>query len=189
MAGARAVQQAILNASDSEEFTVAMVWVKVMPTDDAYAAALQAKLMPDRRVTHFADPEGYVGTNLVQELITSGPAWDTQGPRKNNCVVPRASVFDPRKAPGARNSRAISGFWQRSEGRAQATEYSSYSCADPYLFYDDISPWGDTPPTPLVWFHQLVGGKNADPSRFRTGDELKVALTEALHEHLESASA
>ena len=135
MAGARAVQQAILNETDSSELSLAMVWVQVMPTDDAFAAALQAKLMPDRRVTHFADPQGNVRTNLVQELISSGPAWDT------------------------------------------------------YIFYGGTLSWTDGPPTPLVWYHQLAGDQNADPSRFRTGDELKAALTATLRAHLGSASS
>ena len=38
---------------------------------------------------------------------------------------------------------------------------------DIYLYYDKDAVWGDTPPKPVEWYHQLSGTRRADPKRFR----------------------
>ena len=38
---------------------------------------------------------------------------------------------------------------------------------DVYFFYDKDAEWKDAPPKPVEWWHQLSGGKRADPTRKR----------------------
>ena len=45
-----------------------------------------------------------------------------------------------------------------------------------YLFYPPGVTWDAEPPPPTAWFHQR---EVADASRFRTGEDLKVALEDA----------
>ena len=50
---------------------------------------------------------------------------------------------------------------------------------DVYLYYDKDAVWTDTPPEPVEWYHQLGGGRRADPALFRPGGKLPTALREA----------
>jgi len=50
---------------------------------------------------------------------------------------------------------------------------------DVYLYYDKLAVWNDTPPEPVEWYHQLGGGRRADPAKFRPGKKLRTALREA----------
>jgi len=50
---------------------------------------------------------------------------------------------------------------------------------DIYLFYDKDAVWADTLPEPVEWYHQLSGGRRADPALFRPGAKLPIALGEA----------
>ena len=43
---------------------------------------------------------------------------------------------------------------------------------DIYLFYAAGDEWGDCPPTPTDWAHQLVGAAWADNARHHSGDDL-----------------
>ena len=50
---------------------------------------------------------------------------------------------------------------------------------DVYLYYDKDAVWNDTLPEPVEWYHQLGGGRRADPALFRPGKKLPIALREA----------
>lgn len=43
---------------------------------------------------------------------------------------------------------------------------------DIYLFYAAGAEWGDHPPAPTDWAHQLTGSAWADSTRHHSGDEL-----------------
>lgn len=51
---------------------------------------------------------------------------------------------------------------------------------DVYFFYDKNAEWHDAPPRPAEWWHQLSGGKRADPTRF-AGGIVGEKLHDALH--------
>ena len=48
---------------------------------------------------------------------------------------------------------------------------------DMYLFYEIGSEWGEIPPSPATWMHQLKGSSWADSALYRSGND----LTETLH--------
>jgi copper chaperone CopZ len=50
---------------------------------------------------------------------------------------------------------------------------------DIYLYYDKDAVWNDTLPEPVEWYHQLSGGRRADPTLFRPGTKLTTTLREA----------
>ena len=52
---------------------------------------------------------------------------------------------------------------------------------DIYFFYEKGAEWGDLPPSPSEWMHQLGGGGRADAKHFRTGSNLVNQLHEAMH--------
>lgn len=47
---------------------------------------------------------------------------------------------------------------------------------DIYLFYSADNEWGEKPPPPLDWAHQLSGQDWADPTRLYTGENLAPKL-------------
>jgi hypothetical protein len=47
---------------------------------------------------------------------------------------------------------------------------------DIYLFFTPESTWGEEPPLPADWVHQLQGAAWADPVRYHRGDDLVAAL-------------
>ena len=51
---------------------------------------------------------------------------------------------------------------------------------DIYLFYDRGALWGEHPPEPVDWMHQLGGGRRADPQRFHAGAELVKELRRSM---------
>ena len=51
---------------------------------------------------------------------------------------------------------------------------------DIYLFYKPGDRWSTNPPMPCEWWHQLGGGKRADPSHFRWGEQLVEAFFETM---------
>jgi len=50
---------------------------------------------------------------------------------------------------------------------------------DVYLFYAPGAAWGDTPPEPAAWAHQMSG---LEADHFRTGDELDAFLEDGVDE-------
>jgi hypothetical protein len=51
---------------------------------------------------------------------------------------------------------------------------------DMYLFYEIGSEWGEIPPSPANWMHQLKGSSWADSAHYRSGDDLIEALHAAM---------
>ena len=47
---------------------------------------------------------------------------------------------------------------------------------DIYLFYAAGDVWGDSPPPPTDWAHQLTGSTWADNTRHHSGDDLSKEL-------------
>ncbi len=52
---------------------------------------------------------------------------------------------------------------------------------DIYFFYKKGALWGDEPPPPTAWMHQLGGRRRADPNHFHTGEDLVKELHDAMH--------
>jgi hypothetical protein len=52
---------------------------------------------------------------------------------------------------------------------------------DIYLFFDPKAQWKGEPPQPRSWVHQL-GDTWADPTRYRTGEQLSVELANLLRD-------
>ena len=55
---------------------------------------------------------------------------------------------------------------------------------DIYLFHEKDSAWTEGPPAPIDFMHQL----NWEPTHFHTGDDLVLALHEAMQRMLEKAN-
>ncbi len=53
---------------------------------------------------------------------------------------------------------------------------------DTYLFYRRGARWGDAPPSPAAWMHQLGTQSWADPLRYHAGQELNRGLRAAKSE-------
>ena len=60
---------------------------------------------------------------------------------------------------------------------------------DIYFFYKPGVVWGDGPPKPDAFMHQLGGGGRAEAKFFRTGKDLVNALEDTLREFLEASTA
>lgn len=60
---------------------------------------------------------------------------------------------------------------------------------DIYVFFDGEAVWGETPPKPADWMHQLSGGKRADPKRYRAGDALSRQLKASMQPILARADS
>lgn len=58
---------------------------------------------------------------------------------------------------------------------------------DIYLFYEKGGVWGDGPPRPTAWMHQLGGDRRADPAHLRMGGDLVVELRKAMEALVRSA--
>jgi len=51
---------------------------------------------------------------------------------------------------------------------------------DMYLFYTKDSEWGNSPPMPVDWVHQLQGDSWADLARYHSGEDLIEELYRAM---------
>jgi len=59
---------------------------------------------------------------------------------------------------------------------------------DFYLTYRPGDRWGETPPRPQAWTHQLAGAVWANPFRYRTGEALKRELSKMISTCIAKAS-
>jgi len=112
--GASIIQENVVSRFAADKLAVYVVWVPLLNLQDP--ATLQrhahqyARLIPPGpRVTHYSDPEAYVGKKYgpILGVPYGAPAWDV------------------------------------------------------YLAFDAGARWGDAPPTPNYWEHQL-GGMSGD---------------------------
>ena len=77
MAGARAVQEAIVKGYPDADITVSIVWINMLPLDSRVIARVQAQTMQDLRVRHFHDPRKRVGRAIAGSLGGRDKvAWD-----------------------------------------------------------------------------------------------------------------
>lgn len=72
---------------------------------------------------------------------------------------------------------------QKSSGKAIANclGWTGQVAWDIYLFYEAGVEWNDAPPRPIYWMHQLKDSW-ADKAHFRTGDDLRSELLNAMTE-------
>jgi hypothetical protein len=71
------VRKGILERFPDARIDVEIVWVDILPTDDAAAAEEAAKLFAnDARVSQFHDPALVTSGAFVEGLIAHPPAWD-----------------------------------------------------------------------------------------------------------------
>ncbi len=78
MRGARAVHQAVLQDFPDADIGVSIVWIDMLPTDNAAAAEQLAATIRDQRVRHFHDARSnrLAGSAFANGLVRRGPAWD-----------------------------------------------------------------------------------------------------------------
>ena len=76
VAGAVAVNEAVVKAYVEAEIAVGVVWIGIAPADGADAASRAATIFDDPRVTQFHDPRRLVGEAFAKGLLKSPPAWD-----------------------------------------------------------------------------------------------------------------
>ena len=72
--------------------------------------------------------------------------------------------YDPRRLAGRSIARGLGGA-----GKA---------AWDIYLLYERGCVWGEEPPMPALWFHQLEGSNWAGAQEYRCGESLVAALRE-----------
>ena len=128
-----------------------------------------ARAVRDSILRAFPDTDIRLSVIWIEMLPTDD--FDAARRMADQMIDPRVRhYFDPERTHLAGKALA-SGIIQ--EGRGPAW--------DVYLFYDGEAEWGDRPPMPVEWCHQLSGGQRADPSRF-AGGVVGERLREAMHE-------
>ena len=76
VAGAVAVNEALVKAFAEADIAIGVVWIGISPSDDADAANRAATIFDDPRVAQFYDPRQLVGQAFAKGLLKSPPAWD-----------------------------------------------------------------------------------------------------------------
>lgn len=76
VAGAVAVNEAVVKSYGEAEIAVGVVWIGIAPSDGADAASRAATIFDDPRVAQFHDPRRLVGEVFAKGLLKSPPAWD-----------------------------------------------------------------------------------------------------------------
>ncbi len=76
--GARAVKASVLEAFPQADLQVSIVWIDMLPTDGANAAAKSAAIFDDLRVRQFHDSARAAGRAIGKDLLFegAGAAWD-----------------------------------------------------------------------------------------------------------------
>ena len=76
VAGAVAVNEALLKAFADTEISISVVWIDILPSDDVDSASRAAAIFDDPRVTQFHDPRQLAGQAFATGLLNRPPAWD-----------------------------------------------------------------------------------------------------------------
>lgn len=76
VAGAVAVNEALLKGFADADIAISVVWIGISPSDGADAASRAATIFDDPRVAQFHDPRQLVGQAFAKGLLKSPPAWD-----------------------------------------------------------------------------------------------------------------
>ena len=76
--GAKAVRDSVLNAYPDADIQVSIVWIDMLPSDNAEAATKSSAIFDDPRVKQFHDPDRKSGYVIAKDLLyeNAGPAWD-----------------------------------------------------------------------------------------------------------------
>jgi hypothetical protein len=116
------VHDQITQSFPAVDIAISMVWIEMLPNDNAEAVEKSAVLFQDERIRHFHDPNHFVGQVIAESVGTAGHiAWDM------------------------------------------------------YLFYTREGSWGEKPPAPFGWAHQL-NETWVVPGHYAWGDALPVML-------------
>jgi hypothetical protein len=71
------VQQVLMQNSASLQISIGIVWINMLPFDNAVTARFRAWTMQDPRVRHFHDPARQAGRAVAQSLgAQHKAAWD-----------------------------------------------------------------------------------------------------------------
>ncbi len=76
VAGAIAVNEAVVVAYPAADVSIFVVWIDILPSDDYAAAHRVAGIFSDPRVRQFHDPNRLVGDAFAKGLLEQPPAWD-----------------------------------------------------------------------------------------------------------------
>ena len=76
VAGAIAVNEAVVAAYPTADVSIFVVWIDILPSDDSAAAQRVAGIFNDPRVRQFHDPNRLVGDSFAKGLLEQPPAWD-----------------------------------------------------------------------------------------------------------------
>ena len=132
---------------------MAWVFIDMMPSDNFKSAAASAGRVADARLTPFHDPKHLAGRAMARRLGWKGHvAWDTY------------FVYRPgSRWTGAEMPVPDAWFHQLKDREVwEQTAEADVGTAD--------------------WTHALAEKSEADPAHFRTGDDLRTALADALKE-------
>lgn len=162
---ARAVSRGILEAYPEADFSLSVVWIDILATDERAEAITSADILVDPRVRHFHDPNRRMGLALAPHTgLHSMPQ-----------ILERLGQ-DPKELEGSFNATYL---------RSPATLF------DVVFFYDAKARWIEQPPAPSEWVTQLDPDlyTGYDRERFRWGDELIDELRRLAGLILEDAEA
>jgi hypothetical protein len=135
------------------DFRMAWVFIDMMPTDNPSSAAESAARVADPRMTAFHDPKHVLGRVMARSLNwRSHVAWDTY------------FVYSPGTLWTAAKMPPPDAWFHQLKDREmwEQTAEADIGTAD--------------------WTHALAEESEADPAHFRTGDDLRVALENALRD-------
>ena len=76
VAGAVATRETMLGVPTDDGIDVGIVWVDILPGDDATTALRASALFGESHVAQFHDPGGRVGKLIADRLVKHPPAWD-----------------------------------------------------------------------------------------------------------------
>jgi hypothetical protein len=132
---------------------MAWVFIDMMPTDNLNSAAESAARVTDPRLAAFHDPKHILGRAMARTLgWKSHVAWDTYFIYRPGTLWTGDRVPSPDAWFHQLKDREM---WEQ-------TAEADVGTAD--------------------WTHALADKSEADPAQFRTGDDLRVALENALRD-------
>jgi hypothetical protein len=142
-----------LFTSETLDFRMAWTFIDMMATDSADSAQAAAARVRDDRLTPFHDPGHMLGRAMARRLGWKGHvAWDTYFIYRPGTLWRDADMPLPDHWYHQLKDREI---WERTAEEEVGT-------AD--------------------WTQALAEKSEADPAQFRTGDELRTALADAITE-------
>ena len=152
MRGARGALEPLFQIK-ALDFRMAWVFIDMMATDDLNSATESAARVTDPRLAAFHDPHHELGRAMARSLGWKGHvAWDTYFVYRPGTLWTAAEMPTPDEWFHQLKDREM--WEQTAEADVGTTE----------------------------WTHALADKSEADPARFRTGDDLRDALENALRD-------